>query len=536
MPIPVSSVLLMKLKAGSDTFQYNARYWTDSSVLNETGGASVSDSDNADVKMSAFSTFPISALTLCYKSLNNCYTYELGATYTSAQSLFSSGFIRSPNLGYGSGTADAGKRAWTDLFLPPTESDTFTWYDTFWHGTGGGKCAMQRPGINVRCNGRNRARIGYCVNIPSQSCQSNDDDDADSPVGIGLRTQNWPYRVNAPFGQNFISGASASDLRRFQHQAWLFGREPLEGQICDAGMLGTDCAFNAVQYFVVTAVLWILTALPLLAWATPCLRRQWSASRAARVSLLFVAASALCCFADGMLAATTVIYGNQTLWTVGSILLVFGICVFSTTWCDVASATIGLHSSDQGWRRLITRMRLTYVWMAVLHVPFALMFSVHDYRDIVSHETFETMVMVWGAWLVFGTLVVLSGLAFVQCYIARVCLAGVDGARSLQKTALINVIQQLLVDVVVIIYAALYASTLLGKRKYEGSNVAAYHSLGFIAFLAMHVQVVLFFAILGNTDPMYSQSEFDQLLSKAEGLTHDIPASVVGSNSVDNAA
>merc|ERR1719343_985728 len=126
----------------------------------------------------------------------------------------------------------------------------------------------------------------------------------------------------------------------------------------------------------------------------------------------------------------------------------------------------------------------------MLHIPFALMFSIHDYRDFVSHETFETIVIVW---LVFGTLVVLSGLALVQCYIARICLASVDGARSLQKTALINMIQQLLVDIIVVIYASLYA---FGSKS-EGINIAAYHALGFIGFWAMHMQVVLFFAILG---------------------------------------
>jgi len=250
--------------------------------------------------------------------------------------------------------------------------------------------------------------------------------------------------------------------------------------------------------------------------------------------LLLVAASALCCFVDGVLASTTVGYGNQTLWTVGSILLVFGICSFSTTWCDVASALGGLHAGDQGWVRLIVRARLTYKWMALLHVPFALMFAVHDYRDFVSHKTFETIVVVWGGWLVFGTLFALSGLACIQCYIARVCLASVDGARSLQETALVNVIQQLFFDLLIVIYAALYAS----DSKTNDSNIAAYHALGFIAFWVMHVQVVVFFAILGNTDPMYSQSEFDQLLSKADGSTDGIPASTVGSpgNRDDNAA
>ncbi|CAK0791735.1 unnamed protein product, partial [Prorocentrum cordatum] len=207
--------LLMKLRAGSNTFQYDASYWTDTSVLNEAGGASVSDSDDEDVKMSAFNTDPISALTLCYKTLDNCYTYELGATYTSASALFSSGFIRSENLGYGAGAADAAKQAWTDLFLPP---GTPTWYDDYWNGNGGGNCNMQRPGINTQCNDNNWARIGYCVNLPDQSCQPYDTSDADSPIGIGLKTQNWPNNVNAPFGEYFIHGAGSSGVQLFQHQ------------------------------------------------------------------------------------------------------------------------------------------------------------------------------------------------------------------------------------------------------------------------------------------------------------------------------
>jgi len=211
--------LLMKLRAGSNTFQYDASYWTDTSVLNEAGGASVSDSDDEDVKMSAFNTVSISALTLCYKTLDNCYTYELGATYTSASALFSSGFIRSENLGYGAGAADAAKQAWTDLFLPP---GTPTWYDDYWNGNGGGNCNMQRPGINTQCNDNNWARIGYCVNLPDQSCQPYDTSDADSPIGIGLKTQNWPNNVNAPFGEYFIHGAGSSGVQLFQHQAWLF--------------------------------------------------------------------------------------------------------------------------------------------------------------------------------------------------------------------------------------------------------------------------------------------------------------------------
>jgi len=227
IPIPGPLTLLMKLKAGSNTFQYDASYWTDSTVLNEASGASWSDSDDEDVKMSEFNTLSVSALTVCYKTLDNCYVYHLSQTYTSARELFSSGYIRSDDLGEmppGLPSAAvfvpfAGKKAWTDLFLPP---GTPTWYADFWNGTGGGQCGMQRPGINTQCNDNNWARIGYCVNLPDQSCQSSDSSDADSPVGIGLRTQNWPNNVNAPFGEYFIYGAGVSGVQQFQHQAWLF--------------------------------------------------------------------------------------------------------------------------------------------------------------------------------------------------------------------------------------------------------------------------------------------------------------------------
>merc|ERR1711957_1005692 len=40
--------------------------------------------------------------------------------------------------------------------------------------------------------------------------------------GIGLKTQNWPNNVNAPFGEYFINGVGESGVEDFQHQAWLF--------------------------------------------------------------------------------------------------------------------------------------------------------------------------------------------------------------------------------------------------------------------------------------------------------------------------
>lgn len=80
--------------------------------------------------------------------------------------------------------------------------------------TGHNDCEPQRPGFNTQCRDGNRARWGYCNNIPcasllyryasarnflaspfrvvcrSQGCQIHDADDADAVIGIGIEGQN----------------------------------------------------------------------------------------------------------------------------------------------------------------------------------------------------------------------------------------------------------------------------------------------------------------------------------------------------------
>jgi hypothetical protein len=207
------------------------------------------------------------------------------------------------------------------------------------------------------------------------------------------------------------------------------------------------------------------------------------------------------------------LYGNMTLWGVGSIFLVFAICAFSCVWCDVAAALAKLHGPEHQSSRMISAMRLTYKMMAALHVPFGVFLAVHDYYFL--RQTFrDGLYMILGAWLLFGTCVVLSGLAAAQYYIARFHLKNVDGARSLQETALINLVEQVFFDTFIVVYVALYQS----DNTVSGSNIAAYHSVGFLMYWAMHIQVVLFFAVLGPTDPLYSQGDLDSLLLKATGL------------------
>ena len=207
----------MKLKAGSDLFKYESAYWTDDQTLN-TDSTTAGINDDIDAKLPAFNSAPIQVLKICYKTLTNCYEYDLGTTYSSARELFNSGFQRSNNLGGGSRTVSEAKKDFTDLFLPSDDAK----YSYFWDGGSGTACTMQLPGINTQCRGNNWARIGYCVNHPRQACTNQDRDDADAAVGIGLKTQNWPKNVNAPFGEYFIHGVGNSGVQERQHQAWLF--------------------------------------------------------------------------------------------------------------------------------------------------------------------------------------------------------------------------------------------------------------------------------------------------------------------------
>ena len=91
----------MKLKAGSDTFYYDSHFWTQKGSTHQDWLAteSWSDNDNMDVKYSAFDDQPLSALLICYKSLDNCYKFSLGRQFASARDLISGGYRAYPNLG-----------------------------------------------------------------------------------------------------------------------------------------------------------------------------------------------------------------------------------------------------------------------------------------------------------------------------------------------------------------------------------------------------------------------------------------------------
>eukprot|EP00961_Rhodomonas_salina_P081981 1102555-Rhodomonas_salina.1 len=81
---------------------------------------------------------------------------------------------------------------------------------------------MQRPGFNTVCNenwgsAENiRARWGFCGNVPQQSCQPADTDDADFAIGLGINGPAAPTRLGAGYNGPFVTGYGAGQ----SFQAW----------------------------------------------------------------------------------------------------------------------------------------------------------------------------------------------------------------------------------------------------------------------------------------------------------------------------
>jgi hypothetical protein len=60
-------------------------------------------------------------------------------------------------------------------------------------------CEPQRPGFNTQCNQGNHARWGFCNNIPSQDCQTEDANDADGVIAVfNLAVLARDVRAEAP--------------------------------------------------------------------------------------------------------------------------------------------------------------------------------------------------------------------------------------------------------------------------------------------------------------------------------------------------
>lgn len=114
---------------------------------------------------------------VCTNNNAKCYTYFLPASF---------GKLTMLELTSGS------KRATTDMSMQEFEDvmGNTNCGSYMCHKNG---CNMQRPGFNTVCNDGNKARWGFCDNIPSQSCQPNDNQDSDRAIGIGLAGQSSSY-------------------------------------------------------------------------------------------------------------------------------------------------------------------------------------------------------------------------------------------------------------------------------------------------------------------------------------------------------
>merc|ERR1712048_1549965 len=165
----VNWVPIMKIISTGTTFGYSSKYWTDSRTLNPTSPLS----QQKDAKYPAFMTTPFSMIRMCIGGPTiNCVHHTFDKVFKSARDLFSAGYIRDSQVDQ-------------------------TGIERAFGVKGHKACGMQRPGFNIQCKDNNKARWGFCNNIPAQGCQTADGNDADAAIGIGLKGQSTSKEMGA---------------------------------------------------------------------------------------------------------------------------------------------------------------------------------------------------------------------------------------------------------------------------------------------------------------------------------------------------
>lgn len=193
--VPPGWTVVMKTN-GDDTFQYSSPLWTDAStVLHETTHPSTA----GNAKYPEFNTVAFDAIMGCVGTLSNCLEpYAFSAPVNNAVELFGGDFRREG--------------------IPADKLFARTF-----GSTGHKKCRAQRPGFNTQCNDGNHARWGYCANIPGQTCQDADGDDADGVIGFGLEGQDC-CPMGAGYTNYFVNDA-ANGGQESRAQAWILIRD-----------------------------------------------------------------------------------------------------------------------------------------------------------------------------------------------------------------------------------------------------------------------------------------------------------------------
>merc|ERR1712025_1317089 len=206
--------LVMKIMSGG-TFGYNAAYWTNQATLKNTSPPTKQE----NAKYATFMTVPVTKIRICTDAAGkNCFVHEFDQTFPSAMDLFSAGYIRDPTL----------------------EQSNF---EKIFNAAGSGRksCGMQRPGANIVCKDGQKARFGFCNNIPSQSCQTADSSDSDAAIGIGL-IGNHKDSVGAGWTKDF-----AGKGKIVYKKVWLYTKPPkpwtLVMKIMSGGTFGYNSAY-----------------------------------------------------------------------------------------------------------------------------------------------------------------------------------------------------------------------------------------------------------------------------------------------------
>jgi hypothetical protein len=184
-------VNVLKIVKSGTAFGYDSAYWTSSKTLNTK--SPIGDTSK-DAKYSTFMTTRFNTIRVCVDNPEtNCIVHSFKKTYNSAKELFNSGYIRDATL----------------------DQDIM---ETVFNSKNSGRkgCGMQRPGFNIVCKDGQKARWGFCNNIPSQGCQTSDSNDSDAAIGIGL-VGNFNTKVGAGWTKDF-----AGKGKIVYKKVWLF--------------------------------------------------------------------------------------------------------------------------------------------------------------------------------------------------------------------------------------------------------------------------------------------------------------------------
>ena len=185
---------------GDSTFQYDAEYWGDSRVLNVQSDPL----DPGNAKYEAYNSLTFSSVVVCVNPNENEPDARFDPSFCLVPVDFSTPFMNAAALFDGSFRREGVDQAeWVSAFQP----------------SGHRSCGMQRPGFNTVCRDNNRARWGFCNNIPNQNCQTSDGDDADAAIGVGLHGQDC-CPIGAGYTNYFVSNTPDSG-REKRVQAWI---------------------------------------------------------------------------------------------------------------------------------------------------------------------------------------------------------------------------------------------------------------------------------------------------------------------------